>query len=110
MSMRQKMFAMAASKIGDAVAEGGSTRARRLAKRAAITLGVGAAAGTALGIAAGLGTAYVGYRLLRSRLAVDLQGKVVLITGGSRGLGLAMAREFAAHGARLAICARDGEE
>ncbi len=40
----------------------------------------------------------------------DLQGKVVLITGGSRGLGLALAREFASRGARLALLARDPEE
>jgi len=40
----------------------------------------------------------------------DLGGKVVLITGGSRGLGLVMAREFGREGARLAICARDSEE
>jgi NAD(P)-dependent dehydrogenase (short-subunit alcohol dehydrogenase family) len=40
----------------------------------------------------------------------DLNGKVVLITGGSRGLGLVMAREFAAIGARVAICARDEED
>ena len=38
------------------------------------------------------------------------QGKVVLITGGSRGLGLILARNFAARGARLAICARDPAE
>ncbi|MGH9524103.1 MAG: SDR family NAD(P)-dependent oxidoreductase [Terriglobales bacterium] len=40
----------------------------------------------------------------------DVRGKVVLITGASRGLGLQMAREFAALGARLAICARDAAE
>jgi NAD(P)-dependent dehydrogenase (short-subunit alcohol dehydrogenase family) len=40
----------------------------------------------------------------------DLRNKNVLITGGSRGLGLVMAREFAREGARLAICARDDEE
>jgi short-subunit dehydrogenase len=40
----------------------------------------------------------------------DLRDKTVLITGGSRGLGLVMAREFARHGARLALCARDEEE
>ena len=40
----------------------------------------------------------------------DLNQKVVLITGGSRGLGLVMAREFAAHGARVAVCARDQED
>lgn len=39
-----------------------------------------------------------------------LAKQVVLITGGSRGLGLAMAREFGARGCRLAICARDGDE
>ena len=37
----------------------------------------------------------------------ELSGKVVLITGGSRGLGLVMARELVRQGARLAICARD---
>jgi NAD(P)-dependent dehydrogenase (short-subunit alcohol dehydrogenase family) len=40
----------------------------------------------------------------------DLTGKTVLITGGSRGLGLVMAREFAREGARLALCARDEAE
>jgi NAD(P)-dependent dehydrogenase (short-subunit alcohol dehydrogenase family) len=35
---------------------------------------------------------------------------VVLITGGSRGLGLELARTFAAEGCRLAICARDEQE
>ena len=40
----------------------------------------------------------------------DLNGKTVLITGGSRGLGLVMAREFAREGARLALCARDEVE
>ncbi len=40
----------------------------------------------------------------------DLNGKSVLITGGSRGLGLVMAREFAREGARLVLCARDETE
>ncbi len=47
---------------------------------------------------------------LRKAREFDLQGKVVLITGGSRGLGLVLAREFAKEGARVAICARDREE
>ena len=33
-----------------------------------------------------------------------------MITGGSRGLGLLLAREFLSRGARVAICARDAEE
>jgi len=47
--------------------------------------------------------AYLAYRALMPRY--DFRGKNVLITGGSRGLGLLMARELAARGARLAICA-----
>ena len=43
-------------------------------------------------------------------MAKKLSGKTVLVTGGSRGLGLALAREFARQGARLALAARDGEE
>src|SRR5919199_460360 len=40
----------------------------------------------------------------------DLNGKTVLITGGSRGLGLVMARQLIQQGVRLAICARDAAE
>jgi NAD(P)-dependent dehydrogenase (short-subunit alcohol dehydrogenase family) len=40
----------------------------------------------------------------------EVGGKVVLITGGSRGLGLVMARQLVAAGARVAICARDPDE
>lgn len=41
---------------------------------------------------------------------LELKGKSVLITGGSRGLGLELAREYARHGARLTILARDPDE
>lgn len=58
-------------------------------------------------LAAG-GVAAMAYRAVRR--GVDLRGKVVLITGGSRGLGLLIARELVDHGCRLAICARDEEE
>lgn len=44
------------------------------------------------------------------RRAIDLEGKVALVTGGSRGLGLIMARKLAEAGADVAICARDAEE
>jgi len=46
----------------------------------------------------------------RRARAFDVTDKVVLITGASRGLGLVLAREFARHGARIAICARDQSE
>jgi NAD(P)-dependent dehydrogenase (short-subunit alcohol dehydrogenase family) len=35
-----------------------------------------------------------------------LEGKVVLVTGGSKGIGFACASAFAAEGARIAICSR----
>ncbi|RJF69002.1 SDR family oxidoreductase [Deinococcus cavernae] len=40
----------------------------------------------------------------------DLGGKVALISGGSRGLGLALARELVARGAKVSLLARDGAE
>jgi short-subunit dehydrogenase len=46
----------------------------------------------------------------RRRRSYDLRNKRVLITGGSRGLGLALAREFALRGSQVTICARDPEE
>jgi len=39
----------------------------------------------------------------------DLTGKVVVVTGGSRGLGLAMVRAFAEHGADVVIASRKRE-
>src|SRR3954447_17624568 len=40
-------------------------------------------------------------------MEVRLDGRSAIITGGSKGLGLAMAKEFAASGADVAILARD---
>ena len=39
-------------------------------------------------------------------MKLGLEGKVVFITGGSKGIGLACARAFAAEGARVAIASR----
>src|SRR5215212_5464231 len=60
--------------------------------------------------AAGAGALAVARALYRRSKEYDLKGKCVLITGGSRGLGLVLAREFADEGARVAICARDPQE
>ncbi|MAB76285.1 MAG: 3-oxoacyl-ACP reductase [Verrucomicrobiales bacterium] len=40
----------------------------------------------------------------------DLNGRTALVTGGSRGLGKAMARGLAEHGANVMICSRNEEE
>lgn len=61
-------------------------------------------------IAAGGGVLLAARALVRQWRRISLGDKVVLITGGSRGLGFALAREFAHRGARIAICARDPEE
>jgi len=39
----------------------------------------------------------------------ELEGQVAVVTGGSRGIGLAIARELAEAGARVAVVARNGE-
>jgi NAD(P)-dependent dehydrogenase (short-subunit alcohol dehydrogenase family) len=56
-----------------------------------------------------LGSALIA-RGLRSTRRIDFHGRSVVITGGSRGLGLLVARRFAAEGARLTLAARDRGE
>src|SRR5688572_9745386 len=54
--------------------------------------------------------AAAGAFLLRSvRRRYKLQGRVVLITGGSRGLGFELARHCVARGARVALLGRDAD-
>ena len=63
-----------------------------------------------LGLVAGFGAAVVAARLVRARFAISFEGRVVVITGGSRGLGLVMARRLVDEGARVVLLARDVEE
>lgn len=63
-----------------------------------------------LGAAAGIAGAVAAAGILRGRRAIQFAGRVVVITGGSRGLGLVIARQLAAEGARLCLLARDERE
>jgi NAD(P)-dependent dehydrogenase (short-subunit alcohol dehydrogenase family) len=65
----------------------------------AVLLGVG-----------GLGAAWGMRSAARRRRRMDFSDKVVVIAGGSRGLGLVLARQLAQEGAHLALLARSREE
>ena len=60
-----------------------------------------------VGVASGALALAAGRWAWRRRQEGSLAGKVVLITGGSRGLGHLLARLAAADGAKVVICARD---
>jgi NAD(P)-dependent dehydrogenase (short-subunit alcohol dehydrogenase family) len=47
---------------------------------------------------------------LRASRAIDFRGCSAVITGGSRGLGLLIARELGRQGARITVAARDEDE
>jgi NAD(P)-dependent dehydrogenase (short-subunit alcohol dehydrogenase family) len=63
----------------------------------------------AVATAAVVGGALVS-RGLRVARRMNFRGRTVVITGGSRGLGLLVARQLAAEGARLTLAARDTAE
>jgi short-subunit dehydrogenase len=63
-----------------------------------------------LTLLAAAGGAVLARSLYRRWKAYDFKDKSVLITGGSRGLGLVLARQLAEHGANITICARDEDE
>jgi NAD(P)-dependent dehydrogenase (short-subunit alcohol dehydrogenase family) len=63
-----------------------------------------------LGMATGVAALTAAAQGLRNRHAISFEGRVVVITGGSRGLGLVLARQLAAEGARLCLLARDRDE
>lgn len=56
--------------------------------------------------AAGLSLFLAGQALYKNLTKYNLRDKVILVTGGSRGLGLVLARQLGERGAKLAICAR----
>ena len=72
------------------VTENGKSTIQEIAKWAAI----------------GAGTFLVANTIYKALNHYDLRGKVVLITGGSRGLGLVLARQLAAKGARCRLASR----
>src|SRR5213596_382661 len=53
--------------------------------------------------------AWLALRVIRT-LRFSLRNRVVLITGGSRGLGLVLARQICAVGGKVALIARDADE
>ena len=59
---------------------------------------------------AGIGAWTAVKAALAQKRKIDFRDKTVLITGGSRGLGLELARILAKEGANLAICSRDAVE
>ena len=63
-----------------------------------------------LGLIAGAGATLAAARLARTRRAIDFSGRTIVIAGGSRGLGLVLARQLAREGARLCLLARDAGE
>ena len=64
----------------------------------------------AIGLAGGLGALAFARYFARSRHAISFADRVVVITGGSRGLGLVLARMLVDEGARVVLMARDLDE
>lgn len=89
------------------MARGNKALLRAAGLGSAVAIGAGMACAGAGLVCAGAGI-YIA--LSRRRSQRNFAGKVVVITGGSRGLGLAMAEEFGRRGARLALAARDHQE
>jgi NAD(P)-dependent dehydrogenase (short-subunit alcohol dehydrogenase family) len=63
-----------------------------------------------LQVLAGAGATAAAYALNSRKTRIGSEGKVVLITGGSRGLGFALAERFGRAGNKLALVARSIDE
>jgi NAD(P)-dependent dehydrogenase (short-subunit alcohol dehydrogenase family) len=63
-----------------------------------------------LGMMAGGAATLAGTRAWRRQHAIEFTRRTIVITGGSRGFGLVMARQFAAEGANICLLARDGDD
>lgn len=61
----------------------------------------------ALGLAGFAVSSWAAAALVRKTRALPLRGKVAIVTGGARGLGLRIAEELGRQGASVAICGRD---
>lgn len=59
---------------------------------------------------AGLAAGTLFWQRQKKYAGFALRDRIVLITGGSRGLGFALAEEFLRHGSRVALVARDAGE
>ncbi|MBS1813857.1 MAG: SDR family NAD(P)-dependent oxidoreductase [Acidobacteria bacterium] len=94
----------AAWNAGKTAATYGARYAVRRAKQSTALKAAALTAGLAAGVTVGV-AAYIHSSRRRS-----MRGKVVVITGGSRGLGLEIARQFGLAGSHLVLAARDEEE
>src|SRR5262245_2407906 len=61
-------------------------------------------------VAIALAGAWIGCALYRRATRYSFRDRVVIVTGGSRGLGLVMARQLVEEGAKVALLARDKNE
>src|ERR1700730_15028655 len=95
MKTKRKTWGIPSLGIGFALSEGEPLRSKE----------EGIMKGTHLALL--LAGTWLDVRAYRSVHRYAFRAKTVLITGGSRGLGLVLARQAAHEGARVAICARD---
>ena len=63
-----------------------------------------------MGVAAGVAAMVAAAQAARARHTIEFAGRTVIISGGSRGLGLVLARQLGAEGAKICLLARDEAE